>query len=353
MQANAFTKWHYQNTSPFAIVSGNTYLTRDVSVSLKARADQQMGTRVDELSVQWELSPKLGFRAGVVDYKTSWCRTYETDSPWMREIDGLCVTPQYRDVTGGAPGAQAYTNSEWGDYRIQTLVGFYNPLWLNYAPLEFGNIVPPGNYQVLSNKKLGLNLSAINLYTGLEFKFSYLHADQTAYSPPPDGGSVNSQQSQDMYYAGVSFPLASKLKLTLTQSYRDLNQTARIQTGLTSCPPDLACNYDSSSKYRSKTAELIYQLDPKNQFGLAYSNTNIRLAQNFYDTPITPTVYENPDYIHISTRLAGLTWRHDWSRGVFTILEYIHSNALSAGDQNLYYLNSYGSAVGFRLGYKF
>ncbi len=354
LQANAFTKWHYENSSPFVIITNNTQLTRDISFSLKARSDQQMGSRVDDLSLQWEISPKLGFRAGVVDYKTSWCRTYETDSPWMREIDGLCVTPQYRDVTGGAPGAQAYTNSELGDYRIQTLIGLYNPLWLNYAPLEFGNLVPPGNYAITSNKKIGFNLNAINTYSGLEFKFSYIRANQSAYSAPPDW-SMTSQQKQDMYYVGMSFPIASNLKLTLTQSYRTLNQTARTDQGF-SCLPQTYCNYNAEIKYRSKVAEVIYQYDAKNQIGASYSNANIRLGQYFYDNPITTLLESDPDNYHISTRLAGLTWRHDWSKGVFTILEYIHSNALFAyssqfDSPQLFY--SFGNAVGFRLGYKF
>lgn len=130
---NAVTKWQYQPSSAFASVIGYQPISSDTHVSLKSRADQTMGLRLDEAMVQHMISPSLGLRFGVVNYKSSWCRTYEPDSGWIREVETICVTKGFRDVTGGAPGLQIFTHQAWGDYLVQSQIGMYRPLALNYA----------------------------------------------------------------------------------------------------------------------------------------------------------------------------------------------------------------------------
>ena len=137
---NAATTWNYKDLSAYANLMGTKQITNSISVSLKARANQTVGMRIDEASVQYNLSPTFGARVGIVNYKTSWCRPYEPDNGWIREIEAICVTPQFLDVTGGAPGAQLFANNTWGDYLVQSQVGIYRPLEFNYAPKEYGNL---------------------------------------------------------------------------------------------------------------------------------------------------------------------------------------------------------------------
>jgi hypothetical protein len=344
---NSYATWNYKGNSPFARITGDVAFTRDVSFSLKARADQNMGPRIDELDITWALSPKLGFRAGVVDYKTSWCRTYETHSIWMREVDPLCSTPQLRDITGGAPGLQAYTNAEWGDYLLQTQVGIYYPLLFHYAPYEFGNVIvpPDSGTSVVSNHKAGVNLSAVNLQNGLEARLSYIYAQQTAVTPSAQN---TVQQAYNLIYLGLSATVAPDSRLTLTGSWRNLNNAARSPLA------DPYNNEDLYMKFQTKVVELTRQLDGKNQLGVSWGYVLINTDVNFVYNPVQ-AVY--PAFV-IPTHLYGLSWRHDYSKGLFTILEYLHSQAgtFSASDVSGFdqqYYPSYGRALGFRLGYQY
>ena len=92
---DSYTKWKYKNTSPWIKTTGQWDLTSNFSISFKARAEQSVGLLLDELNIDYRLSPMLGFRAGVLDYKTNWCRTYETDSPWIQEIHPFCTCLLY------------------------------------------------------------------------------------------------------------------------------------------------------------------------------------------------------------------------------------------------------------------
>lgn len=131
---NSHTQWPYQEFSGYGRLTGSLQLGSGVEASVKVRADQTVGFRVDEAFAKKNISPFLGIRAGVVDYKTSWCRTYESDTVWIREVEVICNTPQFRDVTGGAPGAQIVINNILGNYLIQSQAGIYRPLLLDFAP---------------------------------------------------------------------------------------------------------------------------------------------------------------------------------------------------------------------------
>lgn len=108
---NAATAWHFTNTSPYVIVSANQSIGKTATLSFKAKANQTSGLKVDEAALHKEISPSLGVRAGLVNYKTSWCRTYEPDNGWIREVETTCLTRALSDVTGGAPGLQVVTQT--------------------------------------------------------------------------------------------------------------------------------------------------------------------------------------------------------------------------------------------------
>ena len=348
---NSYDTWKYKNASPFLRINGNQNLSRDLSFHVKTRADQTMGVRVDEFNLQWEISPQLGLRAGVVEYKTSWCQTYETDSAWMRETDSMCATKQFQDVTGGAPGLQIYTNIPSNDYVIQTSFGIYDPLLLKYAPTEYGNSIPTAKeFQVTSNKKWGVNFNAVNIENGTEFRASYLHANQSGMAPD-SSIQGNSQQNYDLIYLGANFLITANTRLKFTASQRS-------QFMETHSAWDDGFNYNEKLKITTKTLEMTHQYDSQNTWAASFSKIYVTLFDaNFFglDGSYQGTL---DTAIIVPTNLYGLTWRHNFSQGFFSVLQYTHSQAgtwtsTNASELSQAYFPSYGHAIGARLGYQY
>lgn len=340
---NAATKWPYQATSAFTMVSGSQQISKDTHLSLKARADQTVGLRLDEAKLQHNLSPSLGLRFGVVNYKTSWCRTYEPDSGWIREVETICVTKGLQDVTGGAPGLQIFTHQTWGNYLVQSQVGLYRPLALGYAPREFGNYFPSPNFKVTKNNKVGFNVNVLNLETGIEGRLSYIHANQRAYLPESDIlGNV--PQKSDLWYAGLSAPLTPQLTARLTQ----LMQKQRIECW-SSLNSEYWCNLKVAQKKSATAIELAYASSSHDLLSFGWSQTTFDTSRDFFLVDGSFLTQDQPFYIE--TRQWGAAWRHDWHAGFFSILQVIQAKQKNGFD-NLNFA-SRGNAFGLRVGYHF
>lgn len=343
---NSYTAWSYQELSPFGRLTGEKRISRDLSFSLKARADQSQGVKINEASLQKEVSPSLAFRFGVVDYKTSWCRTYEADNGWIQDIEAFCVTPQFRDVSGGAPGVQVVTNTQWNDYQVQTLAGLYNPLLLNYAPEEFGNSVPSKEYYVTSNKKAGFNVNILDLTTSVETRVSFLQARQKAYSPEARLLGTT-KQTYDLWYLGLNIPT------------RDPNLSVRLthvlQTQKSTCRSSVAqlaseCNRNSTSQKYSSSAQVSYRNGARNLLSLGIGESEIKNQSDFF-TPDLQVFTHVEDQFYIKVKQASAAWRHDWDGGFFTVLQYLKAKQTNGqlGIRN----PSDGYAIGLRLGYQY
>ena len=341
---NAANTWHYKNISPFASVIGTKKITNDTNFSLKARADQTLGMRLDEASIEHNVSPFLGARVGVVNYKTSWCRSYEPDNGWIREIEAICVTPQFRDVTGGAPGAQLFTTHTWGDYLVQSQVGMYRPLAFSYAPDEYGNLIPSQDFQVKSNQKAGFNINVLNLQTAVETRLSYIRSNQSGYLPESNLKGT-SQQTSDMWYWAIGAPITSTVSLRLTQfsQSQKSNCTSAIAT------IGSACNLDLEVLKNSTAIELAHRMDGVNLLSFGVSQTKFDLNQDFY-TP-NKNQYEKAALFYINTQQISAAWRHDWGDKLFSIVQIIQSHQKN-GHDNLNFA-SHGNAIGLRVGYQF
>lgn len=340
---NSHTKLTYNDISFWGRLIANKQLTKDISVSTKIRTDQTVGAKVDEAKIEKEFSPFLMLRAGVVDYKTSWCRTYESTSAWAREIEAICNTPEFRDVTGGAPGIQVVTRQTWADsYALQTQFGLYQPLLMNYAPKEFGNVIPSSNFEVKKNNKFGVNFNLLNLQNGAEVRFSYIRSEQSAYLPEVD---LNGHQklSSDLYYAGLNLPVNEKINFRLTH-------LKLLQSGACRSPVakiGSACNLNLSSEKNSTSLEMTYRWGDIGYVSAGISQTNFDTHQDFF----TPTldVYSLAYPFTIKSEQASIAWRKDWSKGVFTIAQFIQSKQKSSSLGVNF--NSDGSALGLRIGY--
>ncbi len=341
---NAATTWDYKNISPFVAVTANTPLTNSIGFALNARADQTVGMRLDEASFQYNLSPSLGARLGVVNYKTSWCRTYEPNNGWMREIEAICVTPQFRDVTGGAPGLQIFASDTFADYLIQGQAGLYRPLEFNYAPDEYGNLIPSREFQVKTNRKVGFNINVLNLQTAVEMRLSYLRANQSGYLPE-SYLKGDSRQTSDMWYGAIGSPITPQLSIRLTQLFQSQQSDCKSEIAAMGS----ACNLDLTLLKNSTALELAYRVNGVNLVSLGISKTKFDLSQNFYSPARDQHTKARPFYIN--TQQIAAAWRHDWGKGLFSIIQVIQSNQKNGHDG----LNfaSHGNAIGLRMGYQF
>lgn len=343
--ANSHTKWRYRSTAPTARVTYSTQLTPSLNSNLKARADQTLGTRVDELSLAWRVSPYLGVRSGVVDYKTSWCRTYDADSGWIRENEFICNTPQFRDATGGAPGLQVFTNIPHEDWLWQAQVGIYNPLLFHYAPTEFGNNIPSPGYQVKRNRKVGVNINALHLETATEFRLSYIHANQQAWSPESHiQGST--QQTSDLIYLGMNFPVAHKV--TGRFSYLTTPQKSTCRSSVAALGN---CNWNASLQKNSSALEASYMYSDKHIFSLGTNRTNFDNSSTLFN--VDHSLYiDVASQLYIHAKQSSVAWRTNWERGFFSVIQYTHASQ-SNGASNAALSQSKGNALGLKLAYQY
>lgn len=343
---NSYTAWQFKELSPFGRLAGIKRISNSLSFNIKARADQSQGLKINEASLEKEISPFLAFRLGVVDYKTSWCRTYEPDNGWIQDIEAFCVTPQFRDVSGGAPGIQVVTNTHWHNYQVQTLAGFYDPLFLNYAPKEFGNLVPSPQYSVTSNKKAGFNVNILDLTTSVETRISFLQAQQDAYSPEAHLLGTT-KQAYDLWYLGLNIPTRNpNLSVRLTHVLQNQKSTCRSNVAQLAS----ACNRNSNSQKHSSSAQVSYRNGTQNLFSFGISETEIKNQSDFF-TPDLQVFTHLEDQFYIKFQQASAAWRHDWDGGFFTVIQYMKAkqNNGQLGIRN----PSDGYAVGLRLGYQY
>lgn len=346
---NSYTKWNYNDASAWSRVVVTQRLTNDITLSGKVRVDQTLGVRVDEAQIEKHISPSLGLRAGVVDYKTSWCRAYEADNAWIQEIEAICNTPQFRDVTGGAPGVQIFTNLTWNyHYKLQSQIGLYKPLFLNYAPKEFGNLIPSPNYQVQKNEKLGVNFNLINLHTGLEARLSYIHANQIAYQPESKLLGTEKMLS-DLLYLGVNTPITERTNFRITHLQQHQKATCRSETA----DIGTACNLNSDIQKKSTSMEFAYRWESSHLFSIGLNRTNFSL-QEIYFTPHLD-VYQQPSPNYKKVTQASAAWRKDWQNNLFTVVQFIksaHKSSAPTTTGSLPY-QAQGNALGVRLGYSY
>lgn len=340
---NAYTKWQYKDVSTYGWAQGQKLFTKDTSANLKVRVDQTLGWRIDEAHLKTDFSPLFGVRYGIVDYKTSWCRNYDFDNMWIREVETICSTPQFRDVTGGSPGAQLFTNLPWGDYLMQSQIGFYSPLTLRYAPREFGNLVPSDNYQVMTNKKVGVNLNLINLMNSLEVRVSYIRGHQKAHLPEQDlnGDFV---QSSDMLYVGFSLPLTQKITGRFTHFTQAQQANCRSQVAKFAS----ACNLNLTSNKYASSAEMSYRLSTSDVFSIGINRTGFEINQDLFTQQYD--VY-SADLTYLTIKQHMLAWRHDWNKGIFSVMQWMKSEQISG--QRDVNVGSNGSAFGIRVGYQY
>lgn len=333
---DADTKWNYRPVSPWMRLSSHVRLSPNMEVNLKLRADQLMGAHVDVVNIDWAPSPYLGLRAGVVNFNTNWCRTYDVDSPWMAEPDVFCRAYIYTNINNAAPGIQAYTNTTLGDYQMQTILGVYRPMFASYETKEFGfniNALAP-DFKINFNRKISAAVNVLHLQTGTQLRVGMLRSDQGgAYNPKPVLESRERRNLINNYYVGLDTYLQPTLRLRYSAS----KYTSR---GF----------YDDAlvvqDKDKSDTLELIYDWKSTDMVALGWSRFNIAAAVD--DAFLN---FRADDYFHLSQSSWMMSWRHQWGKGLFSTLQWTLASQTNGYEGRR--RPGSGDAVGLRLGYQY
>jgi hypothetical protein len=343
------SQWHYKSVSPWLTFDGQMTVHRNAMLSLKVRADQAMGTHLDEMSLDWSVSPSLGIKAGVVSYKTSWCRTYDVDSPWVRENDPFCMVRKTSDASGGAPGFQVYANAPIGSYRVQALAGMYRPLLLNYNTDEFSNLSYPIAH-VDRNDKKGVSMSVQNLETATELRLGLLSADQSQFVYADwNAEDFRVYQHYNMVFLGVAFYLAPKVQVRLQTLRHNMASQNRSLAGSTK-PSYLG---GSDLERRSEVVEVNYWHSSQDVFAFAISRylfDNTFAKTNF---PFAGYEIDRNYYVYKNKNISA-SWRHNWAKGFYTSMQWSY-NSLDLYDRfaSPSQRNAGGHGLGVRLGYQF
>lgn len=333
---DADTKWNYRPVSPWVRLSSHVRLSPDIEVTLKLRADQLMGAHVDVANIDWAPSPYLGLRAGVVNFNTNWCRTYDVDSPWMAEPDVFCRSYRFTNINNAAPGIQAYTNTTLGDYQLQTILGFYRPMFASYETKEFGfNIgaLAP-NFKINFNRKISAAVNFLHLQTGTQLRVGMMRSDQGgAYNPRPVDEGRARRNLIDNYYVGLDTYLQPTLRLRYSASIfasRDFYDDVLVV----------------QDKNKSETLELIYDWKSTDLLALGWSRFNIAAA---VDDAFAN--FRADDFYHLSQSSRMMSWRHQWGKGLFSTLQWTHATQTNGYEGRR--RPGSGDAVGLRLGYQY
>jgi hypothetical protein len=337
------TKWHYRPISPWYKFQGRISPNRSLVFSTKFRADQSIGFRLDELSADYAFSDFLGVRAGVVDYKLSWCSAYDVTSPWIYEPNAFCSMRYTTTVTGGAPGFQTYFNNKYGNYRIQTIGGVYLPNIANYETEDFGNFILDGSPQK-NNKhiKLGLSFNVLNVDTGTSARLSWIQSRQQAQSELFSEGT----QISNMLYVGLSFNVTPSMSIKLTRN--DFFGSIYINDQF----PEQYTWTGSTQKtnFSNSTAELRFALNQRNTLSFAYSLYQYGI-KNYDIPPGLFASYQIGDgkFFALNRQQLSTSWRYDWDSGLFAIAQLSYTNVINGYNDGRYKANA--MAAGIRIGF--
>lgn len=347
--ANSYPQWDFRSVAPWVRFDGGLRIGSDVLLNMKYRADQSSASRLDEASVDWAFHT-YGVKVGVVDPKISWCRTYDVDSPWARETNPYCTIKPLAFARGSAPGVQTYGNFIAGDYSLQAIVGTYRPLMLGYEPRATPTITVASSATVTERVKTGMALSATNLRSGTEFRLSLMRDAYSVYRPILGTSPARKTDfSADVLFVGASWQITPKVSVRgsyFTYS-GDLyyNEFDRIE---------YVSLFDEKLD-SSKTVELNFQANSKNIYSIGYSVSSLNIDQYLYELKGNSVVSKsaNKGAPIFTTTNTAISWRRDWSGGLFTVLQLSDARVNQSDSSKGVRLSSNGRAIGMRLGYRF
>ena len=377
---------HYSDVIPWFKFSGS-YLplgNNDVRLNIDYRYDKTLGGNLDQASLDFSLTPKLGARIGVLPMRLNFCRTYEQDNPWIMEVSTSCkyaAQSIYR-TTNAAPGIQLYLNSESNEWASSYQIGFFQPALLGYDKSEFGYqafqasptpvkfkenlqsvaIPEPVISQTLSNNKLVINYDGYSPTHGIEFKTGIMWALAKEAMPPPSTGYLVQYPSYQyqygltpqaigsnrytVFFTGLSIPVTNALQLTPTYNYY-IGSLGGLGDAIHAyyqfLPPyqSLAGNYIT---YPGNTNKVVQNIGLELRYG--FSNNSFLTA--YYGMSILDSTTSS--YLSsIDKKIATLAYRKDLESGFFYIVQGVYGWVTTSASNTP--TPAAGAYLGFRLGY--
>ena len=347
--ANSYPVWHYRNPAEWLRFEGALRVGRDTLMTLKYRSDQSTGSRLDEASVDWAFRT-YGVKLGVVDPKISWCRTYDMDSPWVRENNPFCSIQPLNFTKASAPGAQSYANFIAAGYSFQAIAGVYRPLWFNYAPHESPTITLASQSTINTHTKSGLALSATNLRNGTEFRLGVLRDDfQSNRESINQSVPYNNDVRSDVLFLGGNWYATSKLALRVTH-FTYSGYRARTMRDVVHYLKE-----EQWSQYKATSLETNYQVNARDVLSASHVVYTFNSDTTTYGlqsgASVIVSAYSGTP--HFVTRNLSLSWRRDWGQGLFTVLQMSNAKTDQFDASLNQQISSHGQALGLRVGYRF
>jgi hypothetical protein len=344
MLPNAATEHTFRPVAPWLRWQAEAAWDSNFNANLKFRADQNFGAVFDELALTWQPTLALGVRVGVLDYKTTWCRTYDVDSPWMREPDAFCTFTQIKDGVAGAPGVQVISQQRFHQHVLSAVVGVYDPMVLGYEQNEFSNFFTSPTMQVTHNQKAGVSLSWLNSVNANEVRLSWLHSDQVAKDPVVVG-SVD--QTADLLYLGATQHWGRRVQMryvfTRFLADRRFSLKANTRRG--------ALDVLAVPEQRDSHAlEWLYRWDEQDQLALGASTFTMRASDTFRSNGQT---IERDPFFRLNHRGVYVGWRRDVSKDMFVAAQVMQVRQTHRYFDSRPQSRSHGQAWGLRWGYRY
>jgi hypothetical protein len=276
-----------------------------------------IGSRVDRLDASVRITDSTGVRVGVLPYKTSWCRTYDANSPWMAEPDAFCRFHGLNELAQGAFGAQAFHSAIAGGWLVDSMVGIYRPE-VDGQSDKLGPYVKVGPNTL--HKKVGASINAMHLPTGVQLRVALL---KTLQNQKSDTGSYERRLDYDTRYIAIEGNPLQNLTLRGSVASYVGNQTN----------PALPYAWDG----QSQTIEAIYKPAQSHSIALGLSQyTNVT------------TYAKAPNFQRVEVPTTNVAWRTDWSDGLHTVVQATRSNDNATTRAGVATAKA-GNAIGLRI----
>jgi hypothetical protein len=315
----------YKNSNTFTSVYYKANHSIDkLTMTLAAFHTSEGNNKVTRADISYRPLNGMSLNIGILPYRVSQCRYFESDNIWISEPDNFCKFHGLNEISEGSAGIQLGYSSYIKGYVVDSLIGYYDAE-IDGQSKKLSIYVPVGHNKY--NRKKGFSVRATG--ENNQISFGYLATSQFQYDESGVKYPFDRVFEYDTYYLGYEHDI-SKLTLRATIS-------AYIGEGISKVRP---------TKFYaiSNTAELQYHLTHKlsiNAFYAKYTST---------------TVYYPDDYLIRKEQVLlvpsnGVSMRYDFDRS-FIILQLYNtkSDSTLASGKNT---TDSARAIGIRYGVKF
>lgn len=228
-----------------------SYQSESMRYTFSAFNVSEGNRKVTRADVAYKVNDKLSASIGILPFRVSQCRYFETNNVWISEPDNFCKFHGLNEISEGAAGVQLGYSSNIKDYIVDTLVGYYDAE-IDGQSEKLSIYVPVGHNKY--NKKWGLSSRAIGKDS--QISLGYLHTSQFQY----DESGVKNPFDRVLEYDTLYFGYEKDIEDFTVRA----TGSAYIGKGLGDIRP---IDFNAISQ----TYEISYKLNPKLSFNTFYA----------------------------------------------------------------------------------